>query len=162
MPSLSRVAVPLICLGVFACNDGEAETTTTNDVNELNGSKLQVFECTTATPVDNAIATMAFSLRHLDEPTKLEIFGKTGKDPPDYAPIEVTPPDHRLASLNENWEVTSGKRTLRVSGDSDGVFLLDLVLYKNSGYTKGYVSINHADGGDNAYAKVSCTVTEKP
>ncbi len=149
--------------GFFACTSGDEVTVppATNDTNELNARRLQIFDCSTEREIDGAIQHMTFSIKNIANNRTVEVRDKNGQNPEESNPVGVTP-EGRVSSLNENISVASGSRLLRISGDSDGFFLLDLVLYKNSGYTKGYLSIHHADeDGGNAYSKVSCAVTER-
>ena len=81
-------------------------------------------------------------------------------DPDDYEPVKVTPKERHVASLNENMTYSSNAERLRISGDSDGFYASELVLYKDSDYKKGFVRIS-GEPGDEAYAKVSCTVTTR-
>jgi hypothetical protein len=160
---LSFVPVALALVGALAaCSNSSEEDTpeATDDANELNARKLQVFECKTDKAIDNRITEMSFSIRYINDNKKIQIYDKNGKDPEDYSPVKVSP-EGRLSSLNENLSVATGTRSLRISGDADGFYLLNLVLYKNSGYTAGYVRISGADPDPNAYSKVSCTVTQK-
>jgi hypothetical protein len=154
----------LLSLSLFACGEDDKSSsspTANDDTNELNARKLQVFDCKTETQIDGAIQNMQFSIKNITNNRAIEIFDKNGQEPEDYNPVSVQP-EGRIGSLNENLSVSTGTRQLRISGDSDGFYLLDLVLYKNSEYKKGYLRISHDMGdGGNAYAKVNCTVTER-
>ena len=68
-----------------------------------------------------------------------------------YAPVE-TP----LNALQEDVYVEGDK--IRIHGDADGGYQIDLVLYKKGGYRAGYVRATEGDGtlGGNFYSKVSC------
>lgn len=69
--------------------------------------------------------------------------------------VKVTPISSAIYDLNQNLSYGVGKEKLAISGDSDGVFYVDLVLYRNSGFTKGYVA---AKGEVKFYSPVNCTV----
>jgi hypothetical protein len=150
-----------VLASTVACNGDDASAPATDDTNEVNASHLQIFDCKTEREIDGALQHMTFSIKNITNNRAIEIFDKNGQDPADYNPVGVEP-EGRVSSLNENLSVSTGTRQLRISGDSDGFYLLDLVLYKNSGYTKGYLRISGSDGdGGNAYSKVGCTVTER-
>jgi hypothetical protein len=87
---------------------------------------------------------------------------------PDLAPqgkdedgiyVIVTPKNEDLMSLNENisFEVTS--KALEINGDADGLELLQLHLYADSDFNKGYVRIddtgNNTDSGDQ-FSTLTC------
>jgi hypothetical protein len=60
--------------------------------------------------------------------------------------------------------LATNQTRLGIGGDADGFFAVELVLYRNSNYTKGYLTVAGPDldeAGPNAYAKVSCTVTQR-
>ena len=158
------VLATLLASSLVACSgasDDAAAPAATDDTNELNKAKLQVFDCKTDRNVDDAIQTMRFSVKNIADNKKVEVLDKDGRVADDDMPIHVLP-EGRVTALNENIGVSSGTRTLRISGDSDGFFLLTLVLFKDSGYTKGYIRIyGSEDDGPHQYSKVSCTVTQK-
>jgi hypothetical protein len=88
----------------------------------------------------------------------MDILDPNGKpDEESYSPIKVQPEEGRVPSLNENlaWDTANDRLTLH--GDSDGFYLVDLVLFADSGYQKGYLRISHSEDGD-AYSLVSCKV----
>jgi hypothetical protein len=153
----------LLAASLVACGGAgdDAAAPATDDTNEINKAKLQVFECKTDSKVDDAIQTMTFSVKNITDNKKVEVLDKNGRAADDDMPIHVLP-EGRVSALNENIGVSSGTRTLRISGDSDGFFLLTLVLFKDSGYTKGYIRIyGSEDDGPHQYSKVSCTVAQK-
>lgn len=163
--SLLLSALLVSSLSVVACGNGGDESSSapaTDDTNELNKKKLQVFDCKTDKEVDGKIQKITFSIKNIADNHKVEVLTKDGTVDEDYSPIKVTPAEGRVSALNENLGVSSGTRMLRIEGDSDGFFLITMALYKDSGFTKGYLRIyGSEDDGPHQYSKVSCTVTQK-
>jgi hypothetical protein len=152
---LSVAAAP--ALGACANDDATAS----ND-EELNTRGTLLFACKTDRPMDGSLREIAFSVKSMGS-RSMEINAPDGSQV-DYDPIKVTPGNSRITSLNENLDFGAGTRHLRINGDSDGFYLSELVLYKNSGWTKGFVRIYASDpdeSGPNEYSKLSCTVTPK-
>jgi hypothetical protein len=149
--------------GVVACDgDQKADARSEDDVTATK-SKLKVFDCKTERKVDDKDHRIQFSVRHIDDNKKMEILTPEGKeDEEEFSPIKTTPAVGRVAALNENLGATSGSRSLRISGDSDGFFLIELVLFKNTDYQHGFLRIfGSEDDGPHQFSKVHCAVTEK-
>jgi hypothetical protein len=162
--AMNRALLVVLPLLGLACSSGESSAPATDDSNEINKSAIQLFACKTDKPVDGKLTEIKFAIGNIADKKKVEVLDKAGNASEDDMPIETTPKDHRLAELNDNLGVATGTRLLRISGDSDGFYLLDLTLYKDKGYTKGYVHINGLDpeeAGPSAYSTVTCTVTPK-
>lgn len=124
-----------------------------------DANKLKVFDCKTDQKVDDKEQRIRFSIRNIADKKKVEILTPEGKDDPDGSPIKVTPAEGRVSELNDNLSVATGSRMLRISGDSDGFYLLELALYKNTDYQHGYLRIyGSEDDGPHQYSKVTCTI----
>lgn len=164
MPILRSRLLPFAVLTTWlvACGGTSTEDPAPSSEAELNAKKLTVFDCKSETKVDDKLQRIQFSVRNIADRKTLEILTPAGKeDEEGSGPIKTT--DGRVAALNENLGASTGTRLLRISGDSDGFFLIELGLYKNSGYKNGYVRIyGSEDDGPHQYSKVSCTVTQKP
>jgi hypothetical protein len=87
-----------------------------------------------------------------------EIFSKFEQDEDDYSIVDVTPESSKLEALNENSGAQLKKDRLVIDGDSDGFYLVELVLYRNSGFKNGYVKlVDSGEGIGDQYSKISCT-----
>lgn len=81
----------------------------------------------------------------------------------DLGAILVTPEmigDHYsdLTHLNgQGGDLRVSADKIRLFGDGDGYTFVDLVLYKNTDYQKGYVRVYGS--GNQWYQKISCTVS---
>lgn len=76
--------------------------------------------------------------------------------------IKSTPADSPLASLNENMSTSEDAKEFSIHGDSDGLTLVDLGLYVDQDYKKGYYRVTDKTGGkDHGYGKVDCKVTKR-
>ncbi len=79
-----------------------------------------------------------------------------------YSPILVkikgkTEQSSNMENLNaQGGDLRVGNDRIRLFGDGDGYTFVDLVLFKNSGYKKGYVSVSGS--GDKFYQKLNCMV----
>jgi hypothetical protein len=49
---------------------------------------------------------------------------------------------------------------IELFGDGDGIDLVWLDLFKDSGLTKGFIRNSFDDGGDKSYSEVSCTLSK--
>jgi hypothetical protein len=148
------VLAPVALLAVACSTSGEEASAAASDV---VASTIQGFDCTTDAKVDGDIQHLQFSVKDMDK-KGMDILDPNGKpDEESYSPIKVQPEEGRVPSLNENlaWDTANDRLTLH--GDSDGFYLVDLVLFKDSGYQKGYLRISHSEDGD-AYSLVSCKV----
>jgi hypothetical protein len=152
-----------LAAGLVACDSEQRPDARSEDDVTSTKSPLKVFDCKTERKVDDKDQRIQFSVRHIDDNKKLEILTPAGKeDEEEFAPIKVTPEVGRVAALNENLGATSGSRTLRISGDSDGFFLIELVLFKNTDYQHGFLRIfGSEDDGPHQFSKVHCAVTAK-
>jgi hypothetical protein len=149
--------------GLVACDADQAADPKTEDDVTSTKSRLKVFDCKTERKVDDKDQRIQFSVRHIDDNKKVEILTPEGKDDEEeFSPIKTTPDVGRVAALNENLGVSTGSRSLRISGDSDGFFLIELVLFKNTNYENGFLRIfGSEDDGPHQFSKVHCAVTEK-
>jgi hypothetical protein len=72
--------------------------------------------------------------------------------------FKVTPSDAQAQWLNENGSIRQTKDQVTFFGDADGFVFVYLTLYKNAGYTRGY--LRYEDGGaglsGNLYSTVGC------
>lgn len=74
---------------------------------------------------------------------------------PEDEPIVVTPKTSALTELNDNLDFSVGEKELDIAGDSDGVYQVGLALYRDSGFTRGFV---RARGDVEFYAKATCKI----
>ena len=76
--------------------------------------------------------------------------------------FDISPNNSEIGALNENNGISQNAKTVTFSGDADGYYLADLVLYRNSGLKKGYLKIKDISGmgSGNSYSLVSCKVKE--
>lgn len=158
--SLGLAAVTSV---LVACSGGSASDSAPVDEGAsalaTGAAKPKVFDCKTDTKVDDKVQRIQFSVRNLSDSKKIEILTPDGKEDPDYSPIKVTPTEGRVSALNENLSAATGKSMLRISGDSDGFYLIELALYKNSNYEHGFLRIyGSEDDGPHQYSKVTCSV----
>lgn len=99
----------------------------------------------------NKTVSIKFLVKNLYSKATLETY--PGED--DYEPVKVRPKSSLLNDINENGGFSVNKDRLLLHGDADGFYMLEIVLYRNSGFTKGYARVK---GDENLYSKVSCTV----
>jgi hypothetical protein len=159
--ALFSTAFALAACGGVDSVDSAPEGVTNDELN-TRSQKLTVFDCKSDTKVDDEIQRIQFSVKNITNNHTIEIRDPKGHEDPDYNPIHVTPKEGRVSELNDNLSAATGSRMLRISGDSDGFYLLELALYKDSGYEHGYLRIyGPEDDGPHQYAKVTCDVTEK-
>ncbi len=124
-----------------------------------------LFSCETNKPMADGVRhTMNFAVVGLDQPGFDEDFlwpeDEEGAGDCPECPITVDPADSPFMALNENAVVMRDNGKLIVEGDADGFYWVTLVMYENSGYTKGYVRVE--DGGgyvDEFYSTARCTVS---
>lgn len=80
----------------------------------------------------------------------------------DMGAILVTPEEIKgqyanMTHLNgQGGDLRVNKDSIRLFGDGAGYTFVDLVLYKDSGYKKGFVRVSGS--GDQFYQKLNCTV----
>lgn len=80
----------------------------------------------------------------------------------DYGAILVTPKEinNRFSVMNtlndQGGDLRVGEDRIRLFGDGDGYTFVDLVLFKDTGYQKGYVRVSGS--GDQMYQKINCQV----
>ncbi len=116
------------------------------------------FDCvTTANLYNNQKHSVSFQVENLNS-QRPELLAEDD----DYnSLITFSPERSPFEALGENWSIVNTLEKFEIHSDSDGFFLLDLVLYKNSGLKHGYVKVRdiHEGFGD-AYSKVTCEVTQ--
>lgn len=147
-------------LTFVGCSSEEPEGVGANTDDAVE-STLHSFECETQDAFyDGVVHSMSFSVRSLERPQSIDF--EWDEDADEWAVVHVLPEDSWLTGLNDNWgiEVDDGKLT--IDGDSDGFHYSKLVLYEDSGFTKGYVKLEDGGGfiGGDYYSKISCTVSE--
>jgi hypothetical protein len=103
------------------------------------------------TDVEDKKVTIKFSVEDLfgKKPQLLE-----NQDNPDET-IQVTPKKSSLTELNDNLSFGVGEKELNIKGDADGIYQVGLALYRNSGFTLGFV---RAQGDVKFYATVKCDI----
>jgi hypothetical protein len=84
-----------------------------------------------------------------------------GKD--EDMPILVYPQNNYLESLNDNWSLREKDNgNIKVSGDADGFFLIDLELDQKTNFTTGTVKVrNNQDESFNPQSKLACKVKSR-
>ncbi len=77
----------------------------------------------------------------------------------DYAPIIEGKDNHDIRSMNDQGgELRADENTLVLVGDGDGCTYVELVLYKNSGYTRGWASESGSETPNWYTSEVVCSV----
>jgi hypothetical protein len=82
----------------------------------------------------------------------------------DYGAILISPAEvdghfSLPTTLNDQGgDLRVGKDRIRLFGDGDGYTFVDLVLFKDSGYTKGYVRVSGY--ADQSYQNITCSVAK--
>jgi len=107
--------------------------------------------------------TVKFAIRNLSTPKRATLLN-LGKE--ESEPILVTPLTLKngyratMSILNDQGgDLRVKEDRLWLFGDGDGYTYVDLVLFKNSGYTRGYARAYGS--GDTWYQKISCTRQSK-
>jgi hypothetical protein len=162
---MKALSLALAVLTLFAAGCGGSDADSNEPSDQAEGelgrttAAIKKFDCKTERQVDGKDHRIKFAIKNISSARKIEVLTPEGREDPDYMPIKVTPNEGRVPALNENLSAATGSRLMRISGDSDGFFLIDLVLYKNSDYTKGYLKIHGSeDDGPHQYSKVTCEV----
>jgi len=123
------------------------------------------FECKTSGKFYGAKThTVSFTVLNAQKAlskSKGDVYSAFVQDEDDYSVVSVSPSNSKLAALDENGGARISNGKLIMEGDSDGFFLVELVLYRNSGFSKGYVSLTDTgEGIGDQYSKISCTHTK--
>lgn len=111
---------------------------------------------TTKKLYDGKVHSLKFQLENLEE-GKISLVDD--EDSETGLSFSTTPKSSKLSGLTENWGITRRGGNVRWTGDSDGFFDVELVLYADSAYRAGYVKIN--DGGEgigDSYSPLRCRV----
>ena len=117
---------------------------------------IQNFKCRSTEKVEDVHVSIQFQMRITPSGQFRYV------DPDQEALFKVTPKDSVMSELNENGAIHSHKDGIEFFGDGDGFVFVYLVLYKDSGYTAGYLRIQDGGGGTgNFYSPVTCQVTEQ-
>lgn len=160
---MKRTALSLAVAGVVgtigcASDVAESPESTTQEARIATWDTLQ---CQTTREIMGDIHEFSLEVRALRDSAHVDL----AWDEDDYDVMPMTAePNLLLTGMIENYDIQSDDTAFRLHGDSDGIQYTDLVLYKNSGYTKGYVRVT--DGGGyfekpSYYSTVNCTVTGK-
>jgi hypothetical protein len=104
--------------------------------------------------------TVKFAVNNLSKPSKATLVNLSKDD--EWAPILVSPQRLKngyfaeMCTLNDQGgDLRVDSEKLKLFGDGDGYTLVDLVLYKNSGFTRGYVRVYGSVTP--WYQKIACT-----
>jgi hypothetical protein len=115
------------------------------------------FDCTVKENGQNV--KVRFGIKNLATPSRASLLNLGSED---NGPIFVYPQrlkNKYLATMNtlndQGGALDVFADRLRLFGDGDGYTYVDLVLYKNSGFTRGYVRVYGS--GDKWYQKIACT-----
>ena len=143
MKKLLLVLATLTCSSVFAAN---VSTVTCIVKEELEGKNVDV--------------KVEFLVQDLGS-SKAELLVHPKADE-DMGAILVTPDEVNgryvnMGNLNgQGGDLRVSEDRIRLFGDGDGYTFVDLVLFKNSGYKKGYVRVYGS--GDQMYQNLNCSV----
>lgn len=117
--------------------------------------------CKTKEKIDGAIETFDIDVAYMNDPKiEWQILNVPGSDPDDVPVFIGTKEGAYGGSLNENFGAVMQDGKFVVSGDADGFFLVELVLYENSDLKKGFFRVYNNMNGSDMYSEVSCTVKE--
>lgn len=117
------------------------------------------FKCQTTKSIESghAHSKFSFSVHKMDKPRSIEYWVENEDD----EPVRMTPRESAMM-LNDNHIIRRTKKGLELSSDGDGCQFTSVVLYEDSGLTRGYLQIK--DGGCGArpaYSTVTCTVKKR-
>jgi hypothetical protein len=112
------------------------------------------FLCTTTQVIEGKEPTqIQFMVENLDQ-EKASYF----TEDPNEEPVKMIPEDSTL-DLNDNWNFEQKADRIHMTSDGDGCQWTDFVLFKNTGYKRGYVSVKDTGCGANpAYSTVTCDI----
>lgn len=117
--------------------------------------------CKTKEKIDGAIETFDIDVAYMnDAKIEWQLLTVPGSNPDDVPIFIGTPEGAYGASLNENFGALRQDGKFVISGDADGFFLVELVLYENSDLKKGFFRVYNNMNGSDMYSEVSCTVKE--
>lgn len=113
------------------------------------------FDCVTDKVIEGPKPTrVQFTIENLDDAKKITYAGT------DENPVQMTPAESVLM-LNENWGVERTAKGILLSSDGAGCQLTKMLLFEDSGFRKGYVSVkgkNFGCGASDYYSIVTCKV----
>jgi hypothetical protein len=160
--TVSRLAT-LVVLGLAASSVGcvaESDVGASEDAIEELPAGLVNVECVTDASfgeegVDQH--TIRFTATGLDQIETTDLV----MNEDDYIAVLVDPANAYIEALNENISTGRENGKFFISGDSDGFFLVDLVLYENSRLTHGYLKMRDLqEGTGDLYTTVQCTLAQ--
>lgn len=117
--------------------------------------------CKTREKMDGQIQTIDMDIAYLnDKKVAPELLLAKDSDPD--VPSYVTGPEEHgyVSTLNENIGFTIQDGRLVISGDADGLYLVELVLFQNSDLKKGFFRIYNNSLDKDMYSEVDCTPKE--
>lgn len=124
-------------------------------VTAMAKTDITTFRCVTDKVIEgNSPTVIEFQVQELN--TKEATYYTV--DPDSYEPVKTTP-EYSTLMLNENWGISQEADRLEMDSDGDGCQLTDFVLYKNSGYKRGWVRVRDLGcGASPSYSTVTCNV----
>lgn len=142
--------------GVYENSQFQCEATRQPDVKE---DVPKTLECVTIDSFEKSAVHFKFKLAFLDDPENFSVISASRSSNTTTGPVQVTPKNSFSAAINENLSGSVNKKSVRLFGDSDGVYTVELVLYRDSGLKNGWVKISHtSDGEKDSYSRLTCSV----
>lgn len=120
---------------------------------------ITLFQCATTNVVEGQHPTQFFFyVKNLNVGKRLEYYFPDENDM-EY-PVKMVP-ENSVLMLNENHSLSLIEKGLLLESDGDGCQLTDVLLYKNTNYTRGYASVKPIGGcgAEPVYSTVACKVT---
>jgi hypothetical protein len=145
--------------GDLTSEKAKASTVRVTVARNFDRAPISTFSCVTKDPIDDKVEHMSFAIAYIDDATiGPQLLPLPGKE--EDGLYIAGEPDGYSDSLNENlgFELTDGR--LRVYGDADGVYLVELGLYANSGFQHGFFRVYNSSDIPDTYSLVECSVTK--
>ena len=112
-------------------------------VSALATGTVTKFDCTTTVVIEGKDLTkIQFMVENLGQKNA----NYYTQDPDDSNPVKMTPEESTL-DLNDNWTFKQKADRIHMTSDGDGCQWTDFVLFKNTGYVRGFVSVKDTGCG---------------
>jgi len=120
---------------------------------------ISTFDCTTDANLDDHKESFTFDVAYLNDASRREfLLVAPEKDPNEYGLVVATDEDNYAMTLNENLSAGFENNRLKINGDGDGIIWVELELYENAGFKKGFLRVSR---DVEAYSTVSCAIKEQ-
>lgn len=122
-------------------------------------SPVAAYKCKTDSKIGDAIEEFSFDIAFpKDAKQRVLLPVLKERDPNEYGLMIAAGEDGYAMTLNENISYSFDDGKFSVNGDGDGIVFVDLVLYENTNFTRGFFRTSREL---DAYSTVTCTVSDQ-